>query len=190
MANDYSREALLEFLDFLANKGLLNKATANSRKAAVNTLLSILSPEESADLRGLNLDDLVMRFFNIKGNEFKPESVRVYKSRLASVLDDYERYKRDPLGFRPRVAPRERTEKSPRAENDKTSRSQEKVRPSASEAAETTLISNDPVQSIVFPIPVRPGVIVKVAGIPSDLTSEEAQKIGNVILALSGSQKN
>lgn len=190
MANDYSRDALLEFLDFLANKGLLNRSTAISRKAAVNTLLSILSPDEAADLRSLNLDDLVLRFMNIKGNEFKPESVRVYKSRLTSVLDDYGRYKKDPLGFRPRIAPRERVEKSPRTGNDKPNGSQGNPRSGSGELGEAPPSSDDPIQSIVFPIPIRPGIIVKVAGIPSDLTPDEAQKIGNVILALSGSQEN
>jgi hypothetical protein len=43
--------------------------------------------------------------------------------------------------------------------------------------------------AIEFPIPIRKGVIVRVAGIPSDLSPEEATKIGNVILALSGSQE-
>lgn len=189
MAADYSRDAVLDFLDFLANKGLLNRGTAVSRKAAVNTLLSILSEEEAADLRALDLDDLVLRFSNLKGSEFKPESLRVYKSRLNSVLQDYARYKSDPLGFKPKISGRERSEKQSRTQADKVGSSKsEKV---ATPAVVQPLRSqDDETQSIVFPIPIRSGVIVKVAGIPSDLTPEEAQKIGNVILALSGSQEN
>lgn len=188
MTTDYSREAILEFLDFLANKGLLNKSTAMSRKAAVNTLLSILTPDEASDIRNLNLDDLVMRFMNIKGNDFKPESVRIYKSRLNSVLEDYERYKNDPLGFKPRIAQRERSERPARAGNEQSNDARS-VRQSDAPQAVTPSGLDDPIQSIVFPIPIRTGVIVKVAGIPSDLTPDEAQKIGNVILALSGSQE-
>jgi hypothetical protein len=37
---------------------------------------------------------------------------------------------------------------------------------------------------IVFPIPIRPDVVVKVVGLPSDLTKQEAARIGNVINAL------
>ncbi len=188
-APDYSREAILEFLDFLAAKGLLNRTTAVSRKAAVNTLLSILSPEEAGNLRKLDVDDLVLRFSNLKGSDFKPESLRVYKSRLSSVLDDYHRYKTDPLSFRPRVAQRSRGTKPADARTEKSSDTRPTQNPETERGAENA-VTEDPIQSIVFPIPIRPGVIVKVAGIPSDLTPEEAQKIGNVILALSGSQED
>lgn len=45
------------------------------------------------------------------------------------------------------------------------------------------------IPGITFPIPIRNNTIVKVAGIPNDLTPDEAKKIANVILALFGSQE-
>lgn len=180
----YSRQALLDFLDFLSSKGLMNKATAVSRKAAVNTLLSILSEQEAENVKDLDLDVLLTRFSHLKGSDFKPASLRVYKARLTSVLSDYERYKRDPLGYKPNTPTKER---SPR---------DQPIEPKASGSTAKSTSTRPPidpeeerVEEIVFPIPIRKGVIVKVAGIPSDLTPEEATKIGNVILALSGSQE-
>lgn len=177
----YSRKDVLDFLEFLANKGLMNKDTVTSRKAAVNTLLSILTDEEARDLRNIDVDLLITRFHNLRGGEFKPESLRVYKSRLNSVLSDFERYKADPLGFRASPPAKER---GPRGVTTEPKREAKRA-----EAPSAPAWIPERTEEIVFPIPIRKGVIVKVAGIPSDLTPEEAHKIGAVILALSGSQE-
>lgn len=186
-----SRSDILRFLDYLADKGLAKRATVQSRKAAVNTLLSILSDEEAADLRGLDIDGLIGRFHNIKGDDFKPASLRVYKSRLQNVIHDYGRYKQSPLNYRP-LQGGERPSK-PRQETARSAVSDKSASQvlSAVPEAEKFAISGgvEAVETIVFPIPLRRGVIVRVSGIPSDLTPEEAEKIGNVVLALSGSQE-
>jgi hypothetical protein len=36
---------------------------------------------------------------------------------------------------------------------------------------------------IVVPIPIRPNTIVKIVGLPSDLTKQEAAKLANIIQA-------
>lgn len=182
MTTSYSKQDVLQFLDYLSNKGLMNKDTVSSRKAAVNTLLSILSDEEAANLKGLDVDLLLHRFAHKKGSGFKPESIRVYKSRLNSVLADFERYKRDPVNYKPNQTSRERPQ---RAQNGEA----QKEIPKRTPPPRTGGAADDEIEAIEFPIPIRKGVIVRVAGIPSDLTPEEATKIGNVILALSGSQE-
>jgi hypothetical protein len=186
MTGGYSKQALLDFLDYLGNNGLMKAATVASRKAAVNTLLSILPNEEVADLSNLDIETLVHRFLNKKGGEFKPESLRVYKSRLSSTLEDFESYKRNPLGFKPQVSVRDRTTRNSTRDKPNLPPTVAKI---GTADAHITESFTSKIEEIVFPIPIRKGVIVKVAGIPADLTPEEATKIGNVILALSGSQE-
>lgn len=175
MTSDYSRESVLHFLDYLGSKGLMKRATVGGRKAAANALLGILSDEEASDLSDLNMDELVQRFSNLKGREFKPQSLSVYKSRLRAVLDDFENYRKNPLSFRPGLAPKERrqvglsSKEGPQASNPTAPR------------------TNRPVSlpdELIFPIPLRDGVVVRIACIPSDLTAAEARKIANVVLAL------
>ena len=178
MATDHSREALLAFLDYLGAKGLMKKGTVSARKAAVNALLGILPNEEAKDLSELDLDQLVQRFSNLKGSKFKPQSLRVYKSRLASALEDFRSYRADPLSFRPGLSPKERRPlgRTPqRAGNEEKAGSAHPPRPPKS-----TLLADE----LIFPIPIRDGVIVRIACIPSDLTLAEARKIANVVLAL------
>src|SRR6202035_2619484 len=96
-----SRAALLEFLDYLSNKGLMNRTTAASRKAAANKVLGILGEDEAADVSALDLDKVMSRFHNLEGANYTPESLNTYKSRLKSAIDDFLRYQKDPLNFRP-----------------------------------------------------------------------------------------
>ena len=98
MAN-LSRTALLEFIDYLANKGLMNKTTASARKAAANRVLGILDDAEANDVSKIDLDEVMTRFHNLEGAKFTPDSLNTYKSRLKSAIEDFVRYQRDPLEF-------------------------------------------------------------------------------------------
>jgi hypothetical protein len=171
MTGPISKTQLTDFLDFLGKKGLMNAATVAARKAAANTLLGILSEEEASDISDIDLDDLSRRFLNLKGSNFKPESVRVYKSRVFGALNDYKSYKRDPLKFRPSIVIQKPslTLKQDRPETVNTKERRDNL---------------DDAREIAFPVPIRPDKIVRLVGIPSDLTKREATKIANVIMAL------
>ncbi len=70
MSNDRSREALGRFLDFLGDKGMMSPSTAQTRKVSALQLLSILSDEEAIDITNIDVDDLVTRFNNLRGQEY------------------------------------------------------------------------------------------------------------------------
>lgn len=173
MAEDFSKKGLLEFLDFLGNKGLMNAATVAARKAATNTFLGILPDEELNDLRSLDLNLVEKRFFNLKGTQFKPASVKVYKSRVSSALTDLKNYRADPASFKgSTTAPKN----SPSVKIEKETTSYQ-----SSKANEKPVIT---APEYSFPVPIRPDVIVRIIGIPSDLTKKEATRIANIVLAL------
>jgi hypothetical protein len=65
MTNKKSREAALEFLEYLAQKGLMSPTTARARKAALGKVLGILDDNEAQDVTTLNLDEVVSRFANL-----------------------------------------------------------------------------------------------------------------------------
>lgn len=167
---EYSKDKLLEFLDFLAGKGLMNKATVAARKAATNTVLGILDPSEAQDLRNIDMDDVAARFADLNGTKFKPDSVKVYKSRVSSALEDFKKFKASPQTFKPSIGI-SKTPSNPKGAKEDAN-IYKKVEP-----AETG-------PGITFPIPIRPDVVIKISGIPSDLTKKEASKVANVILAL------
>jgi hypothetical protein len=173
---------LLAFLDYLATKGLMNGVTASGRKAAVKTLFSVLDDNESGDVTALNLDEVAMRFLNKRGGEFKPDSVKVYKSRVASAIEDFKKYRADPLNFKVSLTPKPSTKKTDKAPSH--------LMEKPAGAAPSVQSHHHPIEpfvspsELVFPVPIRPNVIVKIVGLPSDLTKLEAARIANVIQAL------
>ena len=182
MATGYAHKDLIAFLDYLSDKGLMKRGTVEARKAASNTLLSVLSAEEREDLRALNTDELLHRFANLRGTEFKQESMRVYKSRLVAALRDFESYKKDPVRFRPQIATKIRTTRAT-LQSDKKSQNDVPVEKSETLISEQAAVPGK-LNEFSVPIPIRKGVIVTITGIPEDLTHDEAAKIGKVAAAL------
>ncbi len=174
---DRSRAALLGFLDYLATKGLMNRTTAAARKAAVNNVLGILDETEASDVSKLDLDAVMGRFHRLHGSRYTPQSLNVYKSRTKSAIQDFLRYQRDPLNFKPGVQPTQRLSERPKSS---TSRD----RPAHSETSQSETVEAPPAAVNILPIPIRPDLTIKVQGLPFDLTMSEASKIANVIKAL------
>lgn len=177
MNDQRSLDALVRFLDYLKDKGLLKANTAASRKAAVQKILSELSEEEQQDVTSLNLDDVMSRFANLQGQNYTPDSLTAYKSRLKSTLDDFDGYLKNPMGFRPQLQSRSSSVK----------RDVPQKQPAKARDAERESFRDDDIQPpdvVTLPIPVRADLIVRVHGLPFDLTVAEANKIAAVIKAM------
>lgn len=179
MAGKRSREALLGFLDYLGQKGLMNATTARSRKASVNGVLGILSEEEADDVSTLDLDELMHRFSNLQGSKFTPESLQTYKSRVKASIEDFLRYLDNPLTFRANTPTGTRKARDKSAPAKATAKSS-----TAPVQAPQPPASRHTAADSILPIPVRADLIVYVQGLPFDLTTAEANKIANVIKAM------
>ena len=176
MTTDYSREGLMNFHTYLANKGLMNSNTVAARKAAANKMLAVLDEVEAKDLRAVDLDAVASRFFNLNKNEFTPDSLTTYKSRLKSAVDDFIKHTDNPASFKPQASKTRNLSvaKPDTANKNGTENTNQKGNNSNSQQYDNS-----------FPIPIRDGIQVKLVGIPADLTRREAQKISNVVMALS-----
>ncbi len=174
MSQDFSREGLLRFHDYLATKGLMNPNTVAARKAAANKMLAVLDENEAADLRKVELDEISERFFNLNKNDFTPESLVTYKSRLRSAVTDFIKHTENPSAFKT-VSSRTR------AANQKNDGAPRKPVNGNSNISEEFLSKSN--SEITVQIPIREGIVVRFIGVPSDLKKKEAQKIANVILA-------
>ena len=180
MAHDRSRDKLLDFLDYLSEKGLVAKSTIAGRKAAVGKVLGILSPEEADDVTKLDLGQVMTRFQNLEGRNYTPGSLNTYLSRLNSAVADFDTYLKNPLGFRPTVQSREKRTK-PESKRENASSPSTSPAPSQDRVAQKSPLMPS---SSILPIPIRQDVTVYVQGIPYDLTAAEATKIANVIRAM------
>lgn len=180
MDTGYGLADLLSFLDYLADKGMLNRNTAVARKAASNKMFGVLDEDEQADLRDTDLESVSVRFANLRGQGYKPESLQVYKSRAGAALSDFLRYKDNPATFKIESIGARTIAKASGAARSKVAATGQRVSPKDQE-------SEQPIRripSIDIPIPLRPNCIVQINGIPVDLKPTEAKKIAAVVSAM------
>lgn len=178
---DKSLDGLLGFLDWNADKGLMAKNTVNGRKAAVSNVLGILELEEKGDVTVIDLDSVMSRFINLHPKKYNPSSLNVYKSRTNASINDFKRWLDDQLSFKPMA---NRAEKRP---SNKPAKPQKSTgSPAQSESHHNLGVSPTAHQAsaYVLPIPIRENLIVRIQGLPFDLTDLEAERIANVVKAM------
>jgi hypothetical protein len=178
MTDSKSREALIEFLDYLTRKGMLNSNTMAARKAAVNKVFGILDHEEAKDLSSIDFEDVVLRFANLEGKNYTPDSLITYKSRAKSTLDDFLSYVENPMAFKVQGGKGQKKTAEKPDNGEKRVKSKMTLSPAPMEA------SRSQVPDFAIPIPIRNDLTIRVSGLPFDLTEGEATKIANVVMAM------
>lgn len=183
MNGSKSRTALLEFLDYLARKGLMNKTTVGARKAAVNNVLGILDDDEADDVSKIDLDDVMLRFHNIHGSKYTPDSLSAYKSRVKTAVEDFLNYIQNPMAFRPngQNSTRKAAEKQRGKEDNRPALNDFKEKNTRSLAESSPAPFGTPT---ILPIPLRADLTVYIQGLPYNLTIAEASKVANVVRAM------
>ena len=177
---DLSLQSLLSFLDYLASKGLMPRNTVAGRKAAVGKVLGVLDPEEQADVTQIDLSSAMNRFINLEGKGYTPSSLAVYKSRVASAISDFQAYSSNPAGFKLN-SPQKKAGSAPSKSSDSVAAKKHAEKPGSA-------LHRPEQQSVptanVFPIPIRADLVVRIHGLPFDLTVAEAEKIASVVKAM------
>lgn len=177
-----SLSALLGFLDWMSSKGLMQRNTVAGRKAACSKVLGVLDPEEQDDITQVDIDDAMTRFHNLEGKNYVPASLAVYRSRVVAAIEDFKRHLADPTSFKPGLVRRRQPGNAAKKPTESTAESLPGGAPATLDSAGSS--AHSPVN--VFPIAIRPDVVVRIQGLPFDLTESEARKIANVVLALAG----
>jgi hypothetical protein len=126
------------------------------------------------------LDDVALRFLNKRSGEVKPDSVKVYKSRVQSAIRDFMNYRADPLNFKVGLTPKPSFQGRP--EKNSARRIAPDPALQAPPAQHHAFVSPSEME-LALPILLRPDKIVKIIGLPSDLTKQEATRLANIVLA-------
>jgi hypothetical protein len=179
MANAFSRDDLLGFLDHVAERGLMPAATAKALAVAVRNVLGVLSDTEQEDLSALDQTGVIKRFTIKRARDFNPSSLREYGRRFERAISLYETWREDPANFSVRTRD--------------TSSPKNKVRPSGVNGLDATLGSSDQLSLAVTggnsgaytsSFPIRPDWVVTVANVPTNLSTTEAERLATFIRML------
>lgn len=168
---DYSYEAMLGFLDYLAKKGLVKRKTTENWRGGVKNIIGDLDDNEKSDVSKVDLESAYQRFINKNSSKYSPSSLPIYKGRAKSAIDNFVSWVDDPSKYQP---PESRMRK-PRAEKQSQLQSNV-INSNTSDNLPNTLAP------ITFPIPLRNGQgTIKIENLPSDLTSIEAGILKKVL---------
>ena len=101
-----SRDNLISFLDFVAEKGLMKSNTALTYKKACSVILKILDEEEVADLSKINLQAVFQRHRNLAAGRIPPATLKAYEARTRAAINAFTEYIKDPSSWKPSIKAR------------------------------------------------------------------------------------
>jgi len=175
MANAYSADDLLEFLDHAGDKGLMPAATAQALAVATRNVLGILTDDEKSDLRQVDLDAAIKRFTNKRAKDFNPSSLKEYGRRIRRAVDLFLSWREDPAN----LAVKTRTTAGPRKREKELGSDEFMARGTSTEQ-----VPDEVAGTYRSAIPIRPDLVVTLVNIPNDLTSAEAERIAGFVRML------
>jgi hypothetical protein len=184
MATEYGTDAVLDFLTHAGERGLIPPGTASALSVGCRTVFAILEENESLDLRSVDLDRVVARFFNRRAKDFNPSSLKEYARRVHRAWALFSSWKADPANFR--AATRTTTAKTSRDSKMRNGG----VASVESLHAPLSTVQLESAPTTVFPdtfsssFPVRRGHLVAISNIPHDLTVEEAERLAAFVTLL------
>jgi ABC-type phosphate transport system auxiliary subunit len=171
----YSLDTLLRFLKYAGMEGLINPASARSRRNAAEHLGRELLSEEREDMRRVDVSELASRFHKLEESSVRSEAVELYVQRLELALVDFFAWMDDPADFNSVGAEQQRSIRRHRDGRSAIDRDQEAAERIALEATDNP--------SNIIPVPLSDHHVVYIANLPLRLSSAEADKITRVVQA-------
>ncbi len=175
MANAYSMDDLLEFLDHAGDRGLMPAATAQALAVASRNVLGVLSEDERKDLSEQELESVIRRFTNKRAKDFNPSSLKEYARRIRRAQELFLAWREDPANF---------TVKTRSTNGQRKREKPQDALENGNSQAGADAVSTLRAGTYQTSIPVRPGVVVTVLNLPADLTAAEAERIAGFVRML------
>jgi len=95
-------KSLVDHWAWAAEKGLMNRNTAAGLRSACTRILEVLGDNwEQTDISNLDVEDLLLRFQNLRKKEFAPQVLGTYKQRFRRAVASYFEYLENPGAWRP-----------------------------------------------------------------------------------------
>ncbi len=183
-------EEVLKFLEFAARKGILNETGIQHRLTACHNLFALLNEDEdSLDFILQNLDVLVNRFRN-KNPQVQASTLKVYKSRTKSSIEDFRAWSADPFAWERTVTDKAKAMALENRKEKRAKKKAEKVTPAVASAAapEPVVAEPPPVDAFVATIPmantrrvsfpIRPDLNIDIYLPMEGITQKELNRLG------------
>jgi len=180
MNEDYSKAALIRFLEVVIDQGLVNANTAKGWSAACSRLLEDMTNVD--DVRKVDVATAIKRYHNKHPGELKGTVLKEYERRLTRALADFQQYVADPTSYKGRG-------RGPNNTNGGEARATRKGRNQTITPA-TGVVSVEgsapkltAIAGLSLEFPMRPDFLAQIV-VPRDIKADEARRLGRFIMAL------
>jgi len=179
---DYTKRALMEFIETSIKKGWVNANTGGGSRTACRQILEQVGDDD--DVREVKVGDAIQQYANRYPAKLSSETLRVYQSRVQVMIDNFIAFVDDPVGYKP--TSKSSDQRGPRQPGNRRATA---VTVAAAPAPSlgpnihhvVRAVATD--TSMTLPFNLRPDFLAQVT-IPRDMTKEEAKRLSTFIDAL------
>lgn len=171
-----SDEGLLVFLDVAATRGALPRATAAALTVACRRVMEVLTAKERANLLNVDPAAVIKRFDHKFADRFSARSLKDYGRRFERALELFKQWNASPSNFSAPMRLTRRARQHPAT-----------LAPTREQTSVLTEGHTAPppgASSFHSSFPVRPGTVVTLLNVPTDLTRAEADRLAQFIRML------
>src|SRR5258708_38460604 len=94
--------SFVDHWSWAADKGLMNGNTAAGLRSACTQVLQVIGDGwETTDVTALDVEDILLRFQNLKKRDYTPQVLELYKKRFRKTLTSYINYLENPGSWKP-----------------------------------------------------------------------------------------
>jgi hypothetical protein len=182
-------DGVMEYIDFLIEKGYAPSSAVSPWKSAVRTVFSTVEGEGKdygkVDVRGLDIEEYMTRYGTLVRGKLKQESVVAYRQRVTRAIESYREYLDNPDGWRPPSVRRSSRRAVPdKVESGNGGTATKSHGPHTTEGAPSNGHGNGNGSSLIdYPFPLRTGQIAHVR-LPSRLDRNDADRLAAFIRTL------
>lgn len=189
--NSGTAGGLLAFLEYVMDKGLATRSSADPLRSAAQVIFQKMEGESfaSLDVRTLDENAYLDHFSNKFRTDYRPDSLLTYRRRFARALELYRGFLSDPEWRYPTGRRTATQAAKARAETRRSARPTAGVS-SAVDGSDSATTGGDttvevPGQGLTtFTFPLRNGTLAGYLRLPLDLTRRDANRLSAFIQAL------
>ena len=175
-----STSDLLGFLDFASNKGLIKQSIIRDLKTACNAVFGILGEDEAEDVFSIDWEETFQRYENLNALNVSPNTLRTYRQRVNQAVSEFEKFQPNPGQWKPTIGRRGGNAAKRSTKNAVNDQKDGNVEPQGASDAAQIGSADD----IIHRFPLRRNTIVKISGLPYDVTRPEMTRMANFLQTL------
>lgn len=168
---------LMDFMDFMIDKGYAKPSAITPWKSAAKQVFSTLEGEDfgGLEVRNLDVDDYFARFENRSMGKYSADSLTAYRSRFRKAVDSYQSYLQDP-NWKPSAGTFRRATGRPTTSTGGTAATHDETASAAKSSAPSPSL-------ITYPFPLRSGQVAQLH-LPTQLDQTDAERLVHFVRAL------